>query len=167
VGQLTFIRVYSGQLNQETLAEHRPRAQQALGVAPNTPTSERHQQSWRAISRAVGLKNVYRRHHLRRKTSHRWSHCLHGSGNFGAVEPRPSRPGKDGHGTFWPGRSTFKVHTDPTATEAISGMGEVHLEIIVDRMMRDTSQANVGPKWLIARPFAGNRKPKASTSANR
>src|SRR6266566_2697636 len=41
---------------------------------------------------------------------------------------------------------TFKVHTDPDSGQTIiSGMGELHLEIIVDRMMREFSvEANVG-----------------------
>ena len=41
---------------------------------------------------------------------------------------------------------TFRVHTDPdTGQTLISGMGELHLEIIVDRMMREFGvQANVG-----------------------
>src|ERR1700689_682772 len=41
---------------------------------------------------------------------------------------------------------TFKVHTDPDSGQTIiSGMGELHLEIIVDRMMReDKVEANVG-----------------------
>jgi elongation factor G len=41
---------------------------------------------------------------------------------------------------------TFKVHTDPdTGQTLISGMGELHLEILVDRMMREFNVgANVG-----------------------
>lgn len=41
---------------------------------------------------------------------------------------------------------TFKTHTDPeTGQTIISGMGELHLEIIVDRMMREFKvEANVG-----------------------
>ncbi len=41
---------------------------------------------------------------------------------------------------------TFKVHTDPETNQTIiRGMGELHLEIIVDRMMREFNvQANVG-----------------------
>jgi elongation factor G len=41
---------------------------------------------------------------------------------------------------------TFRVHTDPdTGQTLISGMGELHLEIIVDRMLREFGvQASVG-----------------------
>jgi elongation factor G len=41
---------------------------------------------------------------------------------------------------------TFKVHTDPdTGQTIIAGMGELHLEILVDRMMREFNvAANVG-----------------------
>src|SRR5438552_123454 len=41
---------------------------------------------------------------------------------------------------------TFKVHTDPETNQVIiRGMGELHLEIIVDRMVREFSvAANAG-----------------------
>jgi elongation factor G len=41
---------------------------------------------------------------------------------------------------------TFRIHTDPdTGQTLISGMGELHLEIIVDRLLREFQvQANVG-----------------------
>jgi elongation factor G len=48
---------------------------------------------------------------------------------------------------------TFKVHTDPDSSQTIiSGMGELHLEIIVDRMMREFKvEANVGKPQVIYR----------------
>jgi len=66
-----------------------------------------------------------------------------------AVEPKTkSRSGKDGHGAFQigPGRPTFQSsHRPRQRTDIISGMGELHLEIIVDRMMREYKvEANVG-----------------------
>src|SRR5215475_4406534 len=47
---------------------------------------------------------------------------------------------------------TFRIHTDPdTAQTIISGMGELHLEIIVDRMMREfnvRAKANAEGKYI-------------------
>ncbi|MCL6482545.1 MAG: elongation factor G, partial [Firmicutes bacterium] len=57
---------------------------------------------------------------------------------------------------------TFRVHTDPdTGQTLISGMGELHLEIIVDRMMREFGvQANVGRPQVAYRETI--RKPAAA-----
>ena len=65
-------------------------------------------------------------------------------------------------------RSAFRPSSEYRGQTLISGMGELHLEIIVDRMLREYNvQANVG------RPQVANRqtirrkagKPKASTSS--
>ena len=59
---------------------------------------------------------------------------------------------------------TFKVHTDPDSGQTIiSGMGELHLEIIVDRMMREYKvEANVGKPQVAYRETirkqAGSRR---------
>jgi elongation factor G len=52
---------------------------------------------------------------------------------------------------------TFKVHTDPdTGQMLISGMGELHLEILVDRMLREFSVgANVGRPQVAYRETIG------------
>jgi elongation factor G len=52
---------------------------------------------------------------------------------------------------------TFKVHTDPdTGQMLISGMGELHLEILVDRMLRESGVgANVGRPQVAYRETIG------------
>src|SRR5206468_5412417 len=52
---------------------------------------------------------------------------------------------------------TFRVHTDEeTGQTLISGMGELHLEIIVDRLKREFSvEANVGRPQVAYRETAG------------
>ena len=62
---------------------------------------------------------------------------------------------------------TFRVHTDPdTGQTLISGMGELHLEIIVDRMMREFGvQANVGRPQVAYRETI-TRPPKARTNTS-
>ena len=65
---------------------------------------------------------------------------------------------------------SFRVHTDEESGQTIiAGMGELHLEIIVDRMRREFKvEANVGkPQSRISRnAFARASKSKASSCAN-
>ena len=61
---------------------------------------------------------------------------------------------------------TFKAYTDEeTGQTIIAGMGELHLEIIVDRLLREFKvEANVGkPRLLTRRPFASWRMLTPST----
>ena len=63
---------------------------------------------------------------------------------------------------------TFRVSTEPdTGQTLISGMGELHLEIIVDRMLREYNvQANVGrPQVAYRETIRKKALPKASTSS--
>src|SRR5512132_2893727 len=57
---------------------------------------------------------------------------------------------------------TFRVHTDPeTSQTIISGMGELHLEIIVDRMMREFKvDANIGRPQVAYRETVKKRVEK-------
>src|SRR5204862_7505429 len=58
---------------------------------------------------------------------------------------------------------TFRVHTDPESSETlIAGMGELHLDVLVDRMIREFRvAANIGKPQVayresIRRPAEGN-----------
>ena len=67
---------------------------------------------------------------------------------------------------------TFRVRTDAeTGQTIIAGMGELHLEIIVDRMKREFKvEANVGrPQVAYPRddPQEGRRTSRASSSGSR
>ena len=63
---------------------------------------------------------------------------------------------------------TFRVHTDPeTGQTIISGMGELHLEIITDRLLREFKvEANVGrPRWPTGRRSPARPTARAGSSA--
>ncbi len=155
VGQLTFIRVYSGQLKSgESVMNARTQKHERIGRLLKMHANKREDiQEILAgdICAAVGLKNVGtgdticdEKHPI-----------LLESIEFAvpvisvAVEPK-TKADQEKMGMALSRLAqedpTFKVHTDPDSGQTIiSGMGELHLEIIVDRMMREYKvEANVG-----------------------
>jgi len=155
VGQLTFIRVYSGTLKtgDTVFNAHRGRNER-IGRLLRMHANKREEISEILagdICAVVGLKNV--------TTGDTISNVEHPvvleSIEFPepviavAVEPKTkSDQEKMGValGKLAQEDPTFRVHTDQESGQTIiEGMGELHLEIIVDRMMREFNvQANVG-----------------------
>ena len=65
---------------------------------------------------------------------------------------------------------SFRVRTDrETGQTLISGMGELHLEIIVDRLSREFGLgANIGNRrWLTRKRSEGPSGPKGNSSGSR
>ena len=155
VGQLTFIRVYSGHLKtgDSVLNVTRGRSER-IGRLLKMHANKREEISEiyaGDICACVGLKNVTTGDTI---CSEKASILLE-SIEFAqpvisvAVEPKTkSDQEKMGMalGRLAQEDPTFKVHTDPDSGQTIiSGMGELHLEIIIDRMMREYKvEANVG-----------------------
>jgi elongation factor G len=155
VGQLTFIRIYSGQLKSgESVLNSRTQRNERIGRLLKMHANKREDiQEILAgdICAAVGLKNV--------STGDTICDPKHPitleSIEFAvpvisvAVEPK-TKADQEKMGMALAKLAqedpTFKVHTDPDSGQTIiSGMGELHLEIIVDRMMREYKvEANVG-----------------------
>ena len=155
VGQLTFIRVYSGQLESgdSVLNSGRGRSER-IGRLLKMHANKREDINEILagdICAAVGLKNVStgdticdEKHPISLESI-----------TFAvpvisvAVEPK-TKADQEKMGMALSKLAqedpTFKVHTDPDSGQTIiSGMGELHLEIIVDRMMREYKvEANVG-----------------------
>ena len=147
VGQLAFLRVYSGFLNSgsQVLNATRDRKERVGRLLKMHADKREDIEAVYAgdIAAAVGLKNV----------STGDTVCDPGapiileSIEFPnpvisvAVEPRTKADQEKlglALGKLAQEDPTFKVHTDPdTGQTIISGMGELHLEIIVDRMMRE------------------------------
>ncbi len=155
VGQLTFIRVYSGQLKSgdSVLNAGRGRTERIGRLLKMHANKREDIQEILAgdICAAVGLKNV-----STGDTICDESHPIAlESITFAvpvisvAVEPKTKADQEKmgmALGKLAQEDPTFKVHTDPDGGQSIiSGMGELHLGIIVDRMMREYKvEANVG-----------------------
>ena len=155
VGQLTFIRVYSGQLKSgdSVLNSGRGRSER-IGRLLKMHANKREDINEILagdICAAVGLKNVSTGDTI---CEEKHPIALE-SITFAvpvisvAVEPK-TKADQEKMGMALSKLAqedpTFKVHTDPDSGQTIiSGMGELHLEIIVDRMMREYKvEANVG-----------------------
>jgi elongation factor G len=155
VGQLTFIRVYSGQLKTgDSVRNVRTTKTERIGRLLKMHANKREEISEifaGDICAAVGLKNV-----STGDTICDEDHPIAlESITFAvpvisvAVEPKTKADQEKmgmALGRLAQEDPTFKVHTDPDSGQTIiSGMGELHLEIIVDRMMREYKvEANVG-----------------------
>ena len=155
VGQLTFIRVYSGQVKTgDTVWNPRQQRRERIGRLLKMHANKREEISEiyaGDICACVGLKNVStgdticdEKHPIVLETIEFPAPVI-----SVAVEPK-TKGDQEKMGIALAKLAnedpTFKVHTDPDSGQTIiSGMGELHLEIIVDRMMREFSvQANVG-----------------------
>src|ERR1700686_2602881 len=155
VGQLTFIRIYSGQLKAgDPVLNTGRRRTERIGRLLKMHANKREEISEILagdICAAVGLKGV-----STGDTICNEDHPIALENiTFAvpvisvAVEPKTKADQEKmgmALGRLAQEDPTFKVHTDPDSGQTIiSGMGELHLEIIVDRMMREYKvEANVG-----------------------
>jgi len=155
VGQLAFFRVYSGHLDAgsavyNSTKDNTERVGRLLKMHANK--REEIKEVWAGdIAAAVGLKNVSTGDTICDKNAA----VILESMNFPepvisvAIEPKTkSDQEKMGMALakLMQEDPTFKVHSDKETNQTIiSGMGELHLEIIVDRMVREFNVgANVG-----------------------
>jgi len=155
VGQLTFIRLYSGQIKTgDSVWNPRVQRRERIGRLLKMHANKREEISEiyaGDICACVGLKNIStgdticdEKHPIVLETIEFPAPVI-----SVAVEPK-TKGDQEKMGVALSKLAnedpTFKVHTDPDSGQTIiSGMGELHLEIIVDRMMREFSvQANVG-----------------------
>jgi len=155
VGQLTFIRVYSGQLKTgDSVLNTGRRRTERIGRLLKMHANKREEINEILagdICAAVGLKGVSTGDTI---CDEKHPIALENI-TFAvpvisvAVEPKTKADQEKmgmALGRLAQEDPTFKVHTDPDSGQTIiSGMGELHLEIIVDRMMREYKvEANVG-----------------------
>ncbi len=155
VGNLTFFRVYSGVLNSgDTVYVPTKGKKERIGRLLQMHASERTEiKEVRAgdIAAAVGLKDVITGDTLcdLEKVITLEKMEFPAPVISVAVEPK-TKADQEKMGLALQRLAkedpSFRVHTDPESSQTIiSGMGELHLEIIVDRMKREFSvDANVG-----------------------
>jgi elongation factor G len=155
VGHLTYIRVYSGVLKTgQSVYNSSKKTRERIGRLLRMHANKREEiESIEAgdIAACVGLKNVTTGDTLCSEDKPIVLESIEFPAPVisVAIEPK-TKADQEKMGTALSKLAqedpTFRVHTDhDTGQTLISGMGELHLEIIVDRMMREFSvQANVG-----------------------
>jgi len=171
VGQLAFFRVYSGHVESGTAVFNSTKGTtERIGRLLKMHANKREEikEVWAGdIAAAVGLKNVITGDTICDKNKPIVLMAM----NFPepviavAIEPK-TKVDQEKMGMalakLMQEDPTFKVHTDPETNQTIiRGMGELHLEIIVDRMVREFNvAANVG-KPQVAYREAITRKSEA------
>jgi elongation factor G len=155
VGQLAFLRVYSGKIQQgDTVYNPRRGRRERISRLLQMHANKREEIAdvhAGDIAAAVGLKNVSTGDTICDEDAPIVLEAM----DFPApvisvaIEPRTKADQEklgNALAKLTQEDPTFKVHTDPdTGQTLISGMGELHLEILVDRMVREFSvAANVG-----------------------
>ena len=155
VGQLTFIRVYSGHLKtgDSVLNSGRGKSER-IGRLLKMHANKREEITEifaGDICACVGLRNVTTGDTICEEKHPITLESIEFPAPVISVAVEPKTKGDQEKmgvalGKLAQEDPTFKVATDPDSGQTIiSGMGELHLEIIVDRMMREFNvQANVG-----------------------
>jgi elongation factor G len=155
VGQLTFVRVYSGQLKTGDSVLNTTRGKsERIGRLLKMHANKREEISEifaGDICACVGLKNVTTGDTICSEKAPILLESIEFAAPVISVAVEPKTKGdqeKMGVALHRLAQEdpTFKVATDPDSGQTIiSGMGELHLEIIVDRMKREYKvEANVG-----------------------
>src|SRR5213083_1407924 len=155
VGQLTFIRIYSGQLKTgDSVYSTAKRRTERIGRLLQMHANKREEISEiyaGDICACVGLKNITTGDTICDEKHPIFLESIEFPAPVIAVAIEPkTKADQEKMGIALSKLAqedpTFRIHTDPdTGQTIISGMGELHLEIIVDRMMREFNVgANVG-----------------------
>ena len=155
VGKLTFMRVYSGSLNAGSYVANpntgkRERISRILLMHANK-REELEKVSAGEIVAAIGLKNTHTGHTLCEEKKEILLESMEFPEPVVEVSVEPATKADQdalskGLGKLSEEDPTFKVSIHPdTGQTIIAGMGELHLEILVDRLLREFNvKANVG-----------------------
>jgi elongation factor G len=155
VGQLTFIRIYSGQLKTgDSVYNIRRQRSERIGRLLQMHANKREEINEiyaGDICACVGLRSITTGDTICDEKHPIFLESIEFPAPVIAVAVEPKTKGDQEKMSLALSKlaqedPTFKVHTDPDSGQTIiSGMGELHLEIIIDRMMREFSvEANVG-----------------------